>query len=319
MSIAPGRTKNREQKAWDRLGSLEDDSGLGISEAFDEVEVDSSLPRNVPAATHFDDYDLMMGDIIDEEPEALLKLNDSFFYLDPGKQDEVLLHESMHGLEGKNRLIPQLRYKKGISQEFEQDLTTAFSYGGIDQVEGAVQALAGELNDSNVPDYFRRYEIRETHDRWRQKGLEPESELSEEIGDFRQEMIGELADREVYDVEVSDGLYFEYGQFMGEDYSIAVTGENSEVYGPDIADQYLEDLYEGIEDEDIEGLEIDYEDGYGPVEFDEDFVPDRAMEDLEEEYEDEYQEPVDFMGEDVPEPVDPEVDIPQTTKPFNKK
>jgi len=309
LSIAPGRTKNREQKAWDRLDSLEEDSGLGVSEAFDKVEVDSSLPRNVPAATQFDDYKLMMGELIDEEPEALLKLNDSFFYLDSGKQDEVLLHESMHGLEGKNRLMPELRYKKGISEDFQDDLVTAFNYGGIDDTEGVVQALAAELNDSNVGDYFRRYETRNTHDRWKEKGLDPGKELSDEIGGLRQDLIDEFTGREVYDVEVSEGLYFEYGEFMGEDYSIAVTGEDAEVYGQDIADQYLEDLYEGLEDGgDIEGLEIDYEDGYGPVEFDEDFVPDRAMEDLEEDYQNEYEIPGEeqSMEEAVPEPIEPD-------------
>lgn len=303
MSVAPGRSKNREEKAWDRLEQLEEDSGLGVSEAFDEVEIDSELPRNVPAATQFDDYQLMMGELIDEEPEALLKLNDTFFYLDTGKQDEVLFHESMHGLEGKNRLMPELRYRKGISKDFHDDLVTAFNYGGIDDTEGVVQALAAELNDSTVPDYFRRYETRDTHDRWRSKGLDPESELAGEIQEFRQEVIDEAAGREVYDIEIDEGLYFEYGEFMGEEYGVAVTGEDAEIYGTEIADQYLEDLYEGLDSE--EDFEFkDYEDGYLSVDVDDDFLPDRAVEDFEEDYEDEYEDAEEFAEEVVPEPVD---------------
>jgi len=308
MSIAPNKSKSREQKAWNQLEKLEEDSGLSVSEAFDEVETDSSLPRNVPAATQFDDYQLMIGELIDKEPEALLKLNDSFFYLDTGKQDEVLLHESMHGLEGKDRLMPELRYRKGISEDFQEDLVTAFNYGGIDDTEGVVQALAAELNDSNVGDYFRRYETRDTHDRWRDKGLEPSEELSGEIEEVRKGLIDEDAGREIYDVEAEEGLYFEYGEFMGEEYSVAVSGEDAEVYGAEVADAYLEDLYEGLEDfEGEEDLDFEqYEDGYGAVDMDDDFLPDRAVEDFEEEYEDEYEDAEEFAEELVPEPVDPE-------------
>lgn len=250
-----------------------------------------------------------MGELIEEQPEALLKLNDSFFYLDGGKQDEVLFHESMHGLEGKNRLIPELRYKKGISEEFQEDLETAFNYGGIDSTEGVVQALAAELNDSTVGDYFRRYETRDTHDRWRSKGLEPEKELSEEIGEFKRDVIDEFGDREVYDVEAEEGLYFEYGEFMGEEYGVAVKGEDAEVYGAEVADAYLEDLYEGLQGfEDEEELDFEqYEDGYGAVDVHDDFLPDRAVEDFEDEdYEDEYEDAEEFAEELMPEPVDPE-------------
>lgn len=245
-----------------------------------------------------------MGDLIDEEPEALLKLNDTFFYLDTGKQDEVLFHESMHGLEGKNRLMPQLKYRKGISDDFQDDLVTAFKYGGIDSTEGVVQALAAELNDSNVGDYFRRYETRDTHERWNEKGLDPE-ELSGEIEGFRRDVIDEVTDREVYDVEIGEGLYFEYGEFMGEEYAVAVMGEDADLYDTELADQYLEDLYEGLgPDEDFNFS--DYEDGYSQIDFDDEFVPDRALEDVEEEYEDEYEDPDEFSEEVMFEPVEPE-------------
>lgn len=303
MSVAPGKSKSREQKAWDRLDELEEDSGLGVSEAFDKVEIDHELPRNVPAATQFDDYQLMMGNLTKEEPEALLKLNDTFFYLDPGKQDEVLFHESMHGLEGKNRLMPELRYRKGISEDFQDDLVTAFNYGDIDSTEGAVQALAAELNNSNIGDYFRRYETRETHDRWREKGLDPESELSGEIEDFRQDVIDEGAGREIYDIEVKEGLYFEYGSFMGEEYAVAVSGEEAEVYGNKVADQYIEDLYDGLDlDKNFEFE--DYEEGYDSVDVDKDFLPDRAVEDFEDDYEDEYEDAEEVSRDAIPEPVD---------------
>ncbi|MFB6115481.1 MAG: hypothetical protein ABEK04_04240 [Candidatus Nanohalobium sp.] len=305
MSAVSGRSKSRTEKAWDELEELEEETDLGVSEAFDEVEVDSSLPRNVPAATQFEDYQSMMGELIDEEPEALLKLNDSFFYLDPDKKDEVLLHEAMHGLEGKNRLMPELKYRKGVSEEFQEDLVTAFNYGGIDQTEGVVQALAAELNDSNVSDYFRRYETRDTHDRWRDKGLDPEEELSSEISEFRTDALMEFGEREVYDVEVEEGLYLEYGEFMGEEYSVAVSGEDAEVYGEDVADAYLEDLYEGLESDKDFDFE-DYEDGYGAVDVDEEFLPDRAVEDFEEEYEDEYEDAEVFAEEMMPEPLDHE-------------
>jgi hypothetical protein len=256
----------------------------------------------------------MMGELIEEEPEALLKLNDTFFYLDAGKQDEVLFHESMHGLEGKNRLMPELKYRKGISEEFQDDLVTAFNYGGIDSTEGVVQALAAELNDSTVGDYFRRYETRDTHERWREKGLDAEKELSEDIGEFRRDVIDEAAGREVYDIEVGEGLYFEYGEFMGEDYSVAVSGEDAEVYGAEVADAYLEDLYEGLDpDEDFEFE--DYEDGYGSVDVDEDFLPDRALEDFEdEEYEDEYDDMGD-LEDAIPEPVEPDESGFQSAEP----
>ncbi|AOV95143.1 hypothetical protein AQV86_04440 [Nanohaloarchaea archaeon SG9] len=307
MSVAPGKSKEREQKTWDRLEELEQKAGLNVSEAFDRIETDSSLPTNVPAATKFDDYQLMIGELIDEEPEALLKLNDTFFYLDPGKQDEVLFHESMHGLEGKDRLMPELRYRKGISKEFEDDLVTAFSYGGIDSTEGIVQALAAELNDSNVGDYFRRYETRDTRDRWRNKGLDPESELAGEIEEFRRDVIDEDAGREIYGVEAEEGLYFEYGEFLGEDYSIAVSGEGAEVYGKEVADQYLGDLYEGLDEVEVEELDFEqYQDGYGAVDLDEDFLPDRAVEDFEDDYEDEYEDAEEFAEELAPEPVGPE-------------
>jgi hypothetical protein len=206
----------------------------------------------------------MMGELIEEEPEALLKLNDTFFYLDAGKQDEVLFHESMHGLEGKNRLMLELKYRKGISEEFQDDLVTAFNYGGIDETEGVVQALAAELNDSTISDYFRRYETRDTHNRWREKGLEPGEELSNEISEFRNDALMEFGDREVYDVHVGEGLYLEYGEFMGEEYSVAVSGEDAEIYGQEVADQYLEEAYEGLEMELDEEIDLDdkYEDDY---------------------------------------------------------
>lgn len=248
-----------------------------------------------------------MGELIDEEPEALLKLNDTFFYLDSSKQDEVLFHESMHGLEGKNRLMPELRYRKGISKDFEEDLLTAFNYGGIDSTEGAVQALAAELNDSNIGDYFRRYETRDTHERWREKGLDPGEELSGEIEGFKRDVIDEFGEREVYEVEIGEGLYFEYGELMGEDYSVAVAGEDAEIYGKEVADAYLEDLYEGLEADEDEEFEFEgYEDGYGAVDFDEEFMPDRAVEDFEDDYEDEYENAEEFAEELMPQPVESE-------------
>lgn len=248
----------------------------------------------------------MMGELLDEEPEALLKLNDTFFYLDTGKQDEVLFHESMHGLEGKNRLMPELRYSKGISEDFEEDLVTAFNYGGIDSTEGVVQALAAELNDSNVGDYFRRYETRDTHDRWREKGLDPAEELSGEIESFRRDVIDEDSGREIYDIEAGEDLYFEYGSFMGEEYTVTVSGEDAEVYGAEVADAYLEDLYEGLDPDDDFEFE-DYEDGYDSVDVDEDFLPDRAVEEFEDEdYEDEYEDAQELENELVPEPIEPD-------------
>jgi hypothetical protein len=170
----------------------------------------------------------------------------------------------MHGLEGKNRLMLELKYRKGISEEFQDDLVTAFNYGGIDETEGVVQALAAELNDSTISDYFRRYETRDTHNRWREKGLEPGEELSNEISEFRNDALMEFGDREVYDVHVGEGLYLEYGEFMGEEYSVAVSGEDAEIYGQEVADQYLEEAYEGLEMELDEEIDLDdkYEDDY---------------------------------------------------------
>ena len=71
--------------------------------------------------------------------------------------------------------------------------------------------------------------------------LEPDSEIAKDIKNTRNAIIEEY--KQVYEVDVNEGVYREKGVFNGERYDAVVVGDSVEDYGEEIVNQYLEHRY----------------------------------------------------------------------------
>ncbi|PSH01850.1 MAG: hypothetical protein BRC26_02850, partial [Nanohaloarchaea archaeon QH_8_44_6] len=67
---------------------------------------------------------------------------------------------------------------------------------------------------------------------------------------------------EVYDFAIEDDFYYEKGNVAGLDYEVMALGDNMDVYGPEIADQYKENVIDyiapGSDTYDLDSLDSTY-------------------------------------------------------------
>lgn len=218
---------------WDKVDSVEDETGLDFSGSIDDIE-----KRDMPALASMEQRNYQMNGRTYER--NVLNLSQEFDYLNPELQQHVLSHEGVHALDFDDELIPQLEASRNISTDAAQRISVLKDQGRGEK-EGVTQAINKRIAPDAVSHYFYPDETREVEHLLEQSGTDLDSQIA------------------------VPGLYLEQGSVNGTDYSVMVMGEGAEVYGGELASDYLseemdEDLtemdYDDFVDADLENYEL---------------------------------------------------------------
>ncbi|MBC5793028.1 MAG: hypothetical protein H8Z69_03225 [Nanohaloarchaea archaeon] len=230
---------------WDHLEQAEDVTGLNFTDAFDSVKR-TRLPENVPAATRTK-YGLKGAKTelqLDYDIEKTLS------------ESEILnasIHEGLHGLDHKGMLDEELE-SIGVDPEVSNRIDR-LTDGPLEVEEGTIQAVSNALDPNGGSNYAYPYETQMVEDYLEQEGIDLESELAEDIQDTKMDLVDDY--REVYARFSTDNLYFEAGSIGDHEYGVIAFGDNAEIYGEEMADNFVEDIAESY------GIEAE---GYSPEE-----------------------------------------------------
>lgn len=228
----------------------------GLDPEFDSVKVDSSLDTNVPAATRFQKKGLYERTDFVENPYA-------FQQLSQGEKLNASAHEILESKQVNGFLGEELKETHDISDEFADFLNYAQTELPNSIREGMTQALTnkvlpdGETTGQNFyPDETDIFESMIEG-----KGFDLEEELFDEA---KQEIDDnyESLNSEVYDFAIDDDFYYETGNMAGLDYEFMAVGDKMDVYGPELANQYKENVIDyvahGSNMYDIDSLDSTY-------------------------------------------------------------
>ena len=180
-----------------------------------------------------------------------MNLSHEFDYLNPELQQHVLSHEGIHALDFDDELIPQLKDSRNVSGDAAQRISV-LKDRGREEKEGVTQAINKRIMPDASSHYFYPDETREVESLLEQSGTDLDSELLEDIEDTEREVLDGY--REINSQIAVRGLYLEEGSVNGTDYAVMVMGDGAEVYGEDLAGDYLsEEMGVGL-------TEMDYDD-----------------------------------------------------------
>lgn len=210
----------------------------GLEPEFDSIVCDPSLDPDVPAATRFQKNGLYERTDFVENPYSFQQLS----------EDEKLnasVHEILESKQVNGFIGEELKQTHDISDEFADFLNYAQTEFPNQIREGMVQAIANEIlpeaKESGQRFYPKQTDIFQTI--LEGKGFD----LEEELFDEAKNEVKETYNSEVYDFAIDDNIYFETGSVAGRDYSFMALGDKADVYGPEIADRYKEEIVDYVE------------------------------------------------------------------------
>lgn len=210
----------------------------GLEPEFDSVTVDASLDTNVPAATRFQKDGLYERTDFVENPYAFQKLSQ-------GEKLNASAHEILESKQVNGFLGEELKETHGISDEFADFLNYAQTEFPNSIREGMTQAITNKIlpDGEETGQNFYPDETDIFESLVEGKGFDIEEEL---FDDVKQEVKNnyEAIDSEVYDFAVDDNFYYETGSVEGFDYEFMAVGDKMGVYGPEVANQYKENMAE---------------------------------------------------------------------------
>lgn len=210
---------------WDKIDSLEDETGLNFSDSIDDIE-----KNQMPALASMEKRESAYGQ------KNILHLSDEFDYLNPELQSHVLSHEGIHALDFDDNLVPQLKTSRGISDDTAYRISV-LKDEGRDEKEGVTQAINKRINPDPSSHYFYPGETSRMESLLEEGGRDLNSELLEEMNELEEEVVDSYRD---IDTQLAgEGVYIEYGTFNDTDYSVMVLGEGAEAYGEKLANEYL--------------------------------------------------------------------------------
>lgn len=216
-------TQSQEGKDVENLVfQVAEDYGLDVEEELDEVGV-KYLGTYVNARTS------------KHGPELRIDLDfHNFFNQSEEEQRRTILHELIHVKQFNNNLHEWAKQEFDISEDFAEKLDGTI-WEDVKSVEGETELILSSFfpeNDSSYP-YAQSAKERELES----LGLDIESEITNEIEQEADEILGEY--REIQDVEVEDNIYKEKGSIAGLDYEVAVLSDEAENEGPKKVEEYL--------------------------------------------------------------------------------
>lgn len=226
----------------------EQETGLDF-DVFDGMEVDDSLPENVPAATREDGYRLpFVGNLYSD---TVLVANPNLFEMSDSIRNHALIHEWVHGNYFQDQGDRPLE-EADIPRQDAGELYNMMKYGNEAEMEGATEFIAHALdpNSSEVGRTFYPDEMSAVENR-----LDSDSEIMDDINSLRDDIIDEY--RDVYDVEVGDRFYREKGEFAGMEYDAVIFGDEASIEGEDAVRDYLETVSNYMKDGEYGFPEVD--------------------------------------------------------------
>ena len=234
----------QEDSLEDFLQDAEDVSGINFE--FDHLKFEA-LPGERLAQTRKEQYDgeLYSRIVLAADPQ-LKGMNKSL-------RNHVLIHEGVHSLQFERGLCEKL-LEEELSKEEVRQLQSEMNKNEK-RLEGATEAITHFL-DPESQKVGRRFYPDEMA--LVESELEPGSEIAKDIKNTRNAIVEEY--KQVYEVDVNEGIYREKGVFNGEGYDAVVTGDSVEDYGEEIVNQYLEHRYS--EDEYQRSAEAGIYDGW---------------------------------------------------------
>jgi len=220
------------------MEEVQDFSGLDFN-VFDDVSVES-LPKGVPAATRNGKYRMpLIGSLYDNTE---LVLDPELAQMPRWDRNHALIHEGVHGHYFKDR-EDELMDEAGVYGEDREKLQYFLNSGDESAFEGSTEFIT-HLLDPESQKVGKKFYPREMEAV--QEELDSDSELVEDIRGLKHELLENYT--EVYDVEASEGLYRESGNFAGVDYDVTVIGEDAEEYGEEVVNEYLEEVANYMKD-----------------------------------------------------------------------
>lgn len=218
MTFLDSNAHNPDIEDWEKiLEAAEDKTGLEIIDHIDDIEiVKYNLPRNVPAATQNKENN--------NYKKSKILFNNDAKYLPQTKKEEVAIHEAIHVLDHKNRLIPELEEKKQVSEKFRKEIQRNLLHGDRNTIEGTTQLITSHLAGNKNSNYFYPYETNKVSQKLENQGIDVSFELADEIKDFEDEILNHYT--EIYEVNVRDNFYEEIGSLGRRNYELHVYGEN---------------------------------------------------------------------------------------------
>lgn len=246
-----GKTSEAEEHV-DKAADL-----TGLEPEFDSITSDPSLDPNVPAATRFQKKGLYERTDFVENPYAFQQLSE-------GEKLNASAHEILESKQVNGFLGEELKQTHDISDEFAGFLNYAQTEFPNSIREGMTQALTNQI----LPEGERtgkRFYPKETdifESLVEGEGFDLEEELFDEAKN-EVEQNYRSGSSEIYDFATGEDLYYETGNVGGLDYEFMAIGDKMELYGPEIANQYKENLVDyvapGSGMYDLEGLESKYQ------------------------------------------------------------
>ena len=237
---------------WDQVDGLEDETGLDFSDSIDDIE-----KKDMPALASMERRSYRSNGRAYER--NVLNLSHEFDYLNPELQQHILSHEGIHALDFDGELIPQLESSRNISPDASQQISLLKDQDRRKK-EGVTQAVNKRIMPDATSHYFYPDETREVEQLLEQSGTDLDSELLEDIENTEREVLDSY--REIESQIAVPGLYLEQGSVNGTDYSVMVLGDDAEIYGEELAADYLSDRKdEGLTDMDYSDfVEADLDD-----------------------------------------------------------
>jgi hypothetical protein len=231
MSIVSLQQDSRKQEMEERVFDVAEDYGLDVEEELDEVGV-KYLDTYVNARTS------------KEGPNLRIDFDShNFFKKSEEEQRRTILHELIHIKQFNNSLDDWAQDEFDVSEEFAEKLDGTI-WEGVKSVEGETELILSSFfpEDNSSYPYAQSSKERELESR----GLDIDSEITDEIEEEAEEILGEY--REIDSVEIEENSYLEEGSIGDLEYEVAVMGEDAAEQGPEIVEDYLtQEVEEAIE------------------------------------------------------------------------
>lgn len=155
------------------------------------------------------------------------------------EQNRTVLHELIHVKQFNNSLGKWASEEFNVSEEFSDKLDGTICED-VKSIEGETEMILSTL----IPEQEVSYPYAKSQKQLELEsdGIDAESELMDEI----EEEAGQIMDeyREIENIQIEENIYVEEGSIIGEDYTVAVLGEEAPTKGPKQVEEYLTEQVE---------------------------------------------------------------------------
>lgn len=222
--IDPGIKREIARK---RIQDTAKEYGLDIQGELDGVDVDYLEP-GVKAVTTFDGVN------------TEITFDYSIFGRSKTEQELTALHELLHVKQFNNTLDEWLE-QTFDANDLAEEVNNGYQSAG--EMEGEAEVIVDALFDHQYRSPYPYEKLRKEKELG-EKGIDVETELTEDIENLKNELLGGY--KEIYDTVEAKNIYKEKGEFTGIEYEFTIVGEDAK-NGEKEVNEYLEQLSDALE------------------------------------------------------------------------